>query len=81
MRRPSSMGGCWKRIPGIPGSLGRHKAFLMGPSYVQNLPTPLKVGQPCNQKLVEGLVPGLALLRATRSVSGYKGLRRVDNLR
>ena len=34
-------GGVLEGIPVLPGSLGRQKTFLLGPSYVQNLPAPL----------------------------------------
>lgn len=64
------------RIPLAPQSIPA--GTLLCPKLAR---TPAVVGQPCPQKLVEGLVPGLALLRAMRSVSGYKGLRRVDRLR
>lgn len=75
---PQQLGECRKGIQGLPGSLQRCEAFLLKPSYVQNLP---EIGQPWNQKLVERLVPSLAQLRATTSASSYKGLPRVDNPR
>lgn len=80
MRSPCSVGGV-EGNPGLPGSVGGHKAFLLGPSYY---PKPARTpawdsaalepeagGKPSSG-------PG-SRWRATRSVSPYKGHGGVDN--